>query len=131
MKITLFFTLAILLVSCYKESEEDLFAPEPTTTVMKDTTGTDTTNTLISFSAVIKPLIFRRCSNRGCHTNATSPGGFAKLNTYNEINVQVNNGKLEDRALVKMNMPEPGNPPLTSQEKSDLSQWLAEGATNN
>lgn len=127
MKILLIALMSILLISCYKENEEDLFEPVTTDLTPIDTGGI----AVATFKATIQPLIQRKCTDRSCHGSPNEPGGFAPLNTYNEIKLLADNGKLKNRAIVLKDMPEAGNPPLSTSEIEELRYWLDNGALNN
>ncbi len=129
MKILYGFLILAFLVACEAENEEDLFAPPPSTMMMMDTTSTDTTGSMaVSFSSTIAPLIRNNCAVSGCHqANAT----FPTMETYAQIKMQADGGRIRARAVEQMTMPPSGRPDLTSQQISDLKEWLDNGEPNN
>ena len=121
----LFFS--IFLLSCYSESEEELFPVPPP---ISD-------STLVSFVKDIAPIINTSCSGQGnCHAT----GGIAGivLETYNEIKASVNNPTIDNslmhRIITLRNGPKlmpQGGPPLPENQRNLIKAWIDRGAKNN
>lgn len=116
------FLFSIFLVSCYSESEEELFP-------VVDTTPKDTTSGLtVSFASQIAPLISTNCAIQGCHESGAQTPTFE---TY--IQISASKDRIKARAINSdpSRMPPPERPALTSNEINLLRTWLDEGARNN
>ncbi|MBK8561895.1 MAG: hypothetical protein IPN76_00685 [Saprospiraceae bacterium] len=92
--------------------------------------GCDTTN--VTFSAAVKPLLDLKCI--GCHGN-NNPSGGIKLNSYDFVKAQVDNGQLwgsvNHEAGYKA-MPYPaGSNKLPQCELDVIRIWIEDGAPNN
>ncbi len=108
-----------LLVACYSENEEELF-PEPPAI---------TDSTVVSFQMDVLPIIQQNCTNNGCHVPNGSGPGF--LRNYMEIKgMQVNGGKLKNRAVTLRNMPSP-NGIASDDQVNKLATWIERGMPNN
>ncbi len=119
MKYLSVFVFSLFLMSCYSESEEDLF---PVVVTPKDTTSGLT----VSFATEIAPLIQTYCAIPACHqSNAT----FPTLESYPQINGAKD--RIRARAVDLKTMPPPPRPRLTPNEINLLKTWLDEGARNN
>lgn len=118
-----------VLFACESENEEELFAtpmmpPPPNDTTMMDTMGMPA----VSFSMTIAPFFRNNCAIPGCHAaNSISP----TMETYTQIKMQADAGRIRARAIDQMTMPPAGRPRLTPRQKNDLRSWLDNGAPNN
>ena len=117
MKILYGFLILAFVVACESENEQDLFPPPPPLEK-------------VTFAGRIQPLIKTRCTDKGCHATPQGTGGFLLLNTYAEIKVQADNGKLREEVIISKRMPKNG-PSLPPNDIDDLKTWLDEGALNN
>lgn len=111
--------LAAIAAGCYYDNEEELYefyyAGNPCDTSMT------------SFSSIIFPIIQGNCSISGCHVaGGTGPGLFEN---YDQVKSFVDNGKLENRALVQRDMPPSG--PLTNCQIALIQRWIDRGAPND
>ena len=123
----------ILLLSVFvffscKHSAEPLIinhTPSPPDTVA---TGCDTTN--VTYSKIITPVLQLYCV--GCHSGA-APSGGVTLATYNDVLIQVNNGKLMGSIQWLPGyfaMPKNGNK-LSNCQIAEFRIWVQAGAPNN
>lgn len=89
-----------------------------------------------TFDTDIKPIIEKTCSYSGCHSGATAgawvPASAKDYTTFAGLKSAIENGKFEDRVLVKANMPNPqftfnGPKELTQVEKDLIACWLESG----
>jgi hypothetical protein len=117
----LFLVAAIMIGSCYYDSEESLYP------VIND--NCDTTN--VTFTNSIVPLLQNSCLSCHSNNNAASQGGEIFLQNYADINSNKSN------ILASINHSS-GHSPMpkgSSQLKSCLIQqveiWINKGAPNN
>lgn len=101
--------IIMLMQSCYNDKEELLYPNE--------FGAGDTTRP--TYSGFVKPLLDSKCGT-SCH---------ATYMNYNGLKVVVDNGKFNDRVIVKADMPPAG--PLSPQDRDKLKKWLDAGAPNN
>ena len=109
-----------LLVGCYTDNKEDLYQNFPNTC----DPGT------VSFASTVKPIIDQNCAYAGCHAG-TSPAAGLALESYAQIKVIADNGKLVNR-LIGVNgnvMPPAGK--LPPCEIQTITDWVLQGALNN
>jgi len=106
--------MAIFVVACTSDQAE----PQPSTEcgIMEE----------VSFATMIKPIFEANCSYEGCHAASSALGDFTKYNTMLE---DLENGKIEERALIVGNMP-PQNK-LDSLDLVLLQCWLDAGHPDN
>ncbi len=104
-------TLIMTASGCYYDNLEELYPIQ------------DCNTTNLTYDNGIKTLIDKSCATAGCHVAGT---GRVMLTTYPEVKVIVDDGRLEDRVLIKKNMP-PGIP-LSECEMNQLQSWLNAGA---
>ena len=110
------FLLSILaLSSCYYDNEEELYP---------NGANCDVTN--LDYQANIKPIFETNCAISGCHVAGT---GRKNLSTDQGIQDIVNDGRLEERVLIRKDMPP--SQPLSSCEIAYLKAWLNSGASAN
>jgi len=102
-------SLVMLLQACYNDKEEELY---PNDFKNNNDTGA------VTYSGFVQPLVSGKCG--GCHPGYTSYAG---------LKVVVDNGKLNNRVLVKQDMPPAG--PLSPADRDKLKKWLDAGAPNN
>lgn len=118
-------SIFISLHSCKKENVEDLVkVNNPIET--PDSCGAEN----ISFKDFVYPLIDQQCN--GCH-NANVQSGSINLEGYNNIKVQVDNGKLYGSINHETGfkaMP-PTGVKLPECDIRKIKIWIDEGATNN
>jgi cytochrome c5 len=113
---------SFFLVSCEYNNEEELYG---------DKQDCDTSN--VAYSQTVKPILTASCYS--CHSvsNANTFGSGINLETYSELMIQINNGK-----LVGAISHSPGFTPMPqvgaklddcSIEK--IKAWINEGAADN
>lgn len=118
--VALFVSVALIIQSCYYDSEEILYP------------GSTNCNPIIapSFTIDVLPLLNFRCNN--CHSGV-SPSAGIKLNSHAEVIKYVNNGSL--LGSIKHNSgysPMPKNGTKLTVCQIDLIQtWIGQGALNN
>ena len=102
------------LSSCYYDVEEELYP----------STSCDLSDT--KFASTVDPIITTNCAVPGCHV----PGGTTPdLTTYDGVKANVDNGSIQQRALVDKDMP--ASAPLSSCDQAKLQAWIDNGAINN
>ena len=79
-----------------------------------------------TYNGSIKAIINSNCTFSSCHSSGSSNGDYT---TYNGIKTIADNGKLEDRVLVKKNMPSTGA--LSLDDRKKIKCWLVSGSQNN
>jgi len=109
----------VFLISCYSENEEDLFG--------NDGLMSRDSNKVVTFKGDIEPLFRQNCSTPGCHVPRGIGNGL--LQTYSQIKNIADNGKLKDRVIVQMNMPQAG--PLSPSKIALIQSWIDNGSPNN
>lgn len=124
MKSVITIIICIILVStqaCYYDKAELLYP----------SSGCDTTN--VTYSQAVKPIVNAYCIS--CHSSGAnnSLGGAINLETYSNILVQVQNGKL----LKAIQHEEGASPMPKNQQKlsqcniTKIEKWINSGALNN
>lgn len=118
-KILIFICLGLLIVlvmsSC---SDED--------NMMVDMEPEECTDNL-TFTADVEMIINSNCAYSGCHVAGT---GLPVLTSYDDVKVQIENGRFEDRVLVRQNMPPSnasGPTELSEADLHTLSCWIEQG----
>ncbi len=101
--------------SCYYDNEQDLY-PE----------GSNCDVSNVDYQSTIKPIFELKCATAGCHVSGT---GRKNLSTDSGIQDIVNDGRLEDRVLIRKDMPP--SMPLSSCEIAYIKKWLEMGAPMN
>jgi len=114
-------TLFALFVAagCYYDNEEELYQ------FYYEANPCDTTVT--TFDAVVFPIIQANCATAGCHVAGGSGPGLYE--NYDQVKASVDDGKLENRAIIQRDMPPSG--PLTDCQIALIQRWLNKGAQNN
>lgn len=80
-----------------------------------------------SYSVDILPIVQTSCTP-GCHEpGGVGPGDF---NEYDDLKDKVDDGQLESRVVVNMNMPPPPGS-LTNDEIDLIKCWIDNGGQNN
>jgi len=118
----LFVTTVLFISGCYYDNEEYLY-PE-----QGGPGGCDTTN--VTYSATIAPILATNCI--GCH-NSTIPNAGVILSNYNDLKVQVNNGRFWgaiNHLSGFANMP-PSGSKLSNCNLAKIKKWIDDGAPNN
>ena len=101
----------LVLQACYYDNEEELYSDIP---------ACDTTN--VDFGNEIQPIVNTNCAISGCHVPGT---GRIDLTTYSGVIGIVDNGSLEQRVIVQMDMPPSG--PLSDCDIKKIETWIANG----
>lgn len=109
--------MCLLFSSCTYE------AVEPSKTVV-------VTDSLISYSKTIEPLVTAQCSSAlGCHESGSQDGDFT---TYNGVKEMCDNGKMLKRVVTLKDMPQVGSGfDLTDEERGYFASWIKQGYPNN
>ncbi|PKP01345.1 MAG: hypothetical protein CVU14_05410 [Bacteroidetes bacterium HGW-Bacteroidetes-9] len=115
-----FALLAVMVTSCYYDSEDYLYPQLPG--------GCDTTG--VTYSGVVSPILASNCNS--CHSPA-SPSGNVITSTYEGLKTAVDNGsfrKAINHEAGASPMPKNGNKlPVCDLNKIDA--WLNQGAPQN
>lgn len=116
--ITLIVLLAAGVQSCYYDSEEKTYPGS--------LNGCDTIPP--TFANTIEAITSTNCAISGCHTGINPSAGIF-LDTYAQVKVIADNGKLNQEVVVNKSMPPSG--PLTDCELKAIADWIAAGAPEN
>ena len=115
-----------------------------TDTMNNDTTGMDTTavpcdSSVIYFERDILPILRSGCAKSGCHDAASAQEDIILVDYQSTINSDVVEAfSLDDSDLFEVIteddpdkiMPEPPNPPLSSDQINLIANWILQGAEN-
>jgi hypothetical protein len=112
--LTFVFT-GLFFTGCYYDNEEELYP---------GSVDCDVTN--VDYSTVIKPIADSNCAISGCHVPGT---GLPDLTTYVGLKTIADNGKLNDRVVVRKDMPPSG--PLSNCDIDKIEAWISQGAPEN
>lgn len=115
----LMFSSAMLLQSCYKDNEEDLY-PGPN----------DCNTENVSFSQTVMPVITNNCV--ACHSGSAPSGGIS-LTTYSEVVTSVDGGRFLGAIKHETGfsaMPQ-GGAKLSDCKISQIEAWIDQGKKNN
>jgi hypothetical protein len=109
---------AVLIVSCYYDSEEALYPSL--------NSSCDTTN--VTFTATIVPILNGNCTS--CHSGSVPSGGIL-LTSYSVVQPYVANGTLMN-ALTGTGVPKmPPSGALTDCRINQFRIWIKNGSLNN
>lgn len=112
--------IGLLFVGCYYDVEQELYP-----TINCNTTG-------MSYATdVVTILTNNSCIS--CHNN-TNPQGSIKLDTYADVKINVDNGRLlgsvnHDAGFKQM--PQGSTTKINQCSLDQLQAWIADGALNN
>ncbi|MCE3280829.1 MAG: hypothetical protein K0S44_3020 [Bacteroidetes bacterium] len=113
-KVLFFIPVIVFIASCTSEK-----GAVPIRDVNCDST--------ISYSADIAPLMNNYCNS--CHVSGgTGTGDFT---TYAGVKEKADNGSLRNRVVVLKDMPQPGSPQLTEDERIMIDCWIKQGSPDN
>jgi hypothetical protein len=116
---TVLLLAGLAAAGCYYDNEEELYQ------FYYDSNPCDTS--AITFSGTVFPIIQGNCTTTGCHVaGGTGPG---LMENYAQVKALVDNGKFEDRVLVRRDMPP--SAPLTPCQIQHLTLWIDAGAPDN
>jgi hypothetical protein len=111
---------ALVTASCYFDNKEDLYQNFP-----------DNCNTnAVSYATVVRPIVDQSCAYIGCHAGA-SPAAGLKLETYAELKVIADNGKLVGRITGTTGTVMPPTGPLNDCSIQQITAWVNQGAPEN
>lgn len=124
-KLFYFILLLSFFSGCYYDNEEYLYPS------VNQNYQCDTTN--VSLTLAIMPILESKCLV--CHgfTSAAGLGAGINLETYSELKIFVNNGKLEGSVSHLpgyAEMPK-GSSKLDNCSLAQISAWINQGALNN
>jgi uncharacterized membrane protein len=138
---TLYAILAFIFLyaSCKHDStetiaEETTIATTATTSTTVTTASTSSTSTTapvndsVCFNTQILPLFQSNCAQGGCHDAGSHQEGYT-FTSYTGIMKGINDGEIM-KEINKGDMPMAPVPQLTSEQKSLLNKWIAEGHKN-
>ena len=87
------------------------------------------TDSVISYSKVIAPLVSSSCSVTGCHDNGSLSGDYTK---YDGLKESAIDGSLLNRVVTLKDMPMDGSGyTLTDAERGYFAAWIKQGFPNN
>jgi mono/diheme cytochrome c family protein len=113
---------SVLWTSCYYDKEALIYPP--------DSLGNCDT-TAVTYSVQVSAVLNAYCLS--CHSGTAVSGGGIKLDTYNSVLVQVNNGKLMKAIQHEAGasaMPK-GSAKLSECNIAIVRTWVRNGAPNN
>jgi len=94
----------------------------------------------VSYSEHVQPLFHQSCALSGCHSDASQAGGLS-LTSYENLTAQphivvpydpeVSHLYLRIEGRIGQQMPPPGWPQLTRNQRDGIRMWIEEGAENN
>jgi mono/diheme cytochrome c family protein len=113
--------LSVAFFSCSYDNEEDLYGNE-----ICDTSS-------VTYSKTIKPVLTANCYSCHSTSNAPSFGSGIKLENYDDLMVQVNNGKLVGAITHSPGYPAmpQGGAKLDDCPIEKIVTWINNGAPNN
>ncbi len=123
MKLTQFYPLALLLIICLLQTackDDD----EPTPITCPDE--------VVTYEQDIKAIVDASCAYSGCH-DSSNPDVPHNYTTYDGMLIVLENGRLEDRVIDKMEMPPSDQVPdgkpknLTASQINLIQCWLEDG----
>lgn len=84
----------------------------------------------LSYTNGIKTIVDTYCAYSGCHVTGFLAGDFS---SYQGMLSRLENGGIRERAIITMDMPEPGSNPenLTQEDFDDFKCWLDNGFPEN
>jgi hypothetical protein len=106
--------VAVIFTACKKEEAE------PEVVVVVETPAVDDG----TYKNTIAPLFEANCTS--CHSAGSSLGDFT---IYSGIKTDIENGKIENRALVLKDMP--ASKPLSDTDQEKIRTWIEKGAPND
>lgn len=110
--------IATLLSGCYYDNVQDVYPDAPNCGVQP-----------VSYSSEIRPILDGNCTV--CHNNTALQGGIS-LETYNQVKIQADNGKLVgSTAQLSGFSPMPKGGKLSQCNIDKIKKWVADGAPNN
>ena len=112
--------LLLMASACYYDKADIVYPPSG---------ACDSTN--VTYSNTVVPILTSKCY--ACHSGTAAAGAGIKLDNYNSVLVQVNNGRLlgaiEQRAGYSP-MPK-GSAKLPECDIAKIRVWIRAGAPNN
>ncbi len=94
----------------------------------------------VSYSQHVQPLFNQTCTFSGCHSDASQAGGLS-LTSYENLTARPNIVVPHDPEVsllylriegrIGEQMPPPGWPQLTRNQRDGIRTWIEEGAENN
>lgn len=107
----LFLLALVYLGGCYYDNEEELYP---------DSFNCNVDN--VNYELDIKPIVDTNCALSGCHVPGT---GRKDLSTYQGMKDIVDDGRLNDRVIVKKDMPPSGG--LSKCDIDKINAWIQLG----
>lgn len=117
--IAMFFTATLILSSCYKDNEEELYPG-----------GTDCITENVSFAQTIWPVVNNNCVS--CHSGAGASAGIS-LSSHSEIVAAIDGGRFlgairHDQGFSAMPQ---GASKLNDCSIQQIEAWVQQGKLNN
>lgn len=113
---------ALFVCSCYYDNEEDLY---------KNYNTDCNSDTTISYSGFIQPLLATECAVSGCHAGP-APAAGRDLTRYQDVKAIADNGSFAGRITGTTGalMPQ-GGPKLPQCDIEKIQAWISQGAPEN
>jgi mono/diheme cytochrome c family protein len=89
--------------------------------------ATDECDSTVSYATDIAPIMTDYCIS--CHTAGGS--GTGDFTTYTELKQKADNGSLKNRVLDLKDMPQPGSPMISDDQRKKIGCWIKQGAPDN
>ena len=113
------FLLVVSLTACTYDKADIKFPPPVTCDSLNAT-----------YSKQVLPIIVAECYS--CHSGTAIAGAGIKLDSYNSLKTQVNNGRLLGSVEQRPGFsPMPKGGKLTQCENGKIRNWIKAGALNN
>lgn len=113
-KLNIFTIIAVIIVAIYSGCKKNEYK------------NLDCGKINATYNNTIRTLINSNCTFSGCHGSGSTNGDYTN---YNGLKSIADNGKLEDRVLVKKSMPSSGA--LSLDDRKKIKCWLESGSLNN
>ena len=87
------------------------------------------TDSVISYSKTIVPLVTTQCNDIGCHDSGSQDGDFTN---YTGVQGKASDGSLLKRVVTLKDMPQGGSGfTLTDKERGYFEAWIKQGFPDN
>ena len=128
--ILLFGIFLLLLNACSSDELEEMDDEDDEEEMMEEMFDCDGVD--VSYTMDVLPIVNEACALSGCHVSGGSGNG--DFSSYAGLKAKVDNGSIESRTLIQMNMPpsnSTGPTTLTDSQKLLIACWIQDGAPEN
>jgi hypothetical protein len=108
--ITSFVFICMILISCGKQSEDEI----------------NCDGSKFVYSTDVKFIINSNCVSSGCHNTGSANGDYTY---YEGLKASATNGRLYERVITDKNMPPSKS--LSLEDRKKIKCWINSGAPNN